>query len=106
MKNYRHHAWAFIIFNLDIQFPPGPTTPELIWILKELGGHSDADIISMASNRHVFAKSITGISYAEAMSIKAQEGQCSSGMLSGCMEPVEEDPNNSLQPENDHPWIE
>eukprot|EP00972_Heterocapsa_arctica_P080227 11824994-Heterocapsa_arctica.AAC.1 len=69
MKNYRHYAWAFIIWNQNIQFPPVRKTPELLWILKELGGHSDADIISMASNRHVFAIIIICISsnYAEAM---------------------------------------
>eukprot|EP00972_Heterocapsa_arctica_P021864 3216148-Heterocapsa_arctica.AAC.2 len=49
----------------------GTRLPELLWILKELGGHSDADIISMASNRHVFAKTIIGISNNYANSLSA-----------------------------------
>eukprot|EP00972_Heterocapsa_arctica_P079004 11649298-Heterocapsa_arctica.AAC.1 len=68
INNNRHFAWTFIIWNLDIQFPPGDKTLELNWILKEIGGYCDADILSMASNRQFFARTISSISnsYAEA----------------------------------------
>eukprot|EP00972_Heterocapsa_arctica_P115645 16448931-Heterocapsa_arctica.AAC.1 len=57
------------MWNLDIQFPPGDKTPEHNWILKEIGGYGDSDILSMASDSHFFARTISGISnsYAEAI---------------------------------------
>eukprot|EP00972_Heterocapsa_arctica_P113565 16437764-Heterocapsa_arctica.AAC.1 len=68
IKNSRQEAWAYILRNLGLQFPPGNALPEYNWILKEIGAYCDADILSMASNRMFFTRTVTSIlnTYAEA----------------------------------------
>eukprot|EP00972_Heterocapsa_arctica_P113581 16437838-Heterocapsa_arctica.AAC.1 len=59
LRHGKSTSWTHIMNNLDTQFPFGNVSPEYHLILKEIGAYNDADILSMASDRTSYMKTLT-----------------------------------------------